>query len=65
MNPFKTTKHPYQPLDCKNPKKILESKISRLLPNVYDFQKGNDTLRFGFKNLQKIYGFLFFVISIS
>ncbi len=50
-------------------KKIQEPKVSRLLPNVCDFQKENHTLGYGFKTLLKIYivayGFLFFVISIS
>jgi len=32
-------------------KKICEPKVSRLLPNVCDFQKENHTLVYGFKNL--------------
>ncbi len=57
-------------MDFKNlKKKIREPKVSRLLPNVCDFQKQSNTLGYGFKNLLKIYsqayGFLFFVISIS
>jgi hypothetical protein len=48
--------------------KISEPKVSRLLPNVCDFQKKTNTLK-KFKNLKKIYrlayGFLCFVISIS
>jgi hypothetical protein len=50
-------------------KKICEPKVSRLLPNVCEFQKENHTQRYGFKNLKKIYslvyGYVFFVISIS
>jgi hypothetical protein len=38
----------------KSQEKILEPKVSRVLPNVYDFQKENHTLGYGFKNLQKI-----------
>jgi hypothetical protein len=34
------------------PKKICESKVLRLLPNVCCFQKENHTLGYGFKNLQ-------------
>jgi hypothetical protein len=41
-------------------KKICESKVSRLLPNVFDFLKENHTLGHGFKNIAN--GFLFFVI---
>jgi hypothetical protein len=42
-------KNPYQPMDFKNlKKKIREPKVSRLLPNVGDFQK-NHTLGYGFK----------------
>jgi hypothetical protein len=57
----------YQHMDLKNlKKKMLEPKVSRLLPNVCDFQKENHTLGYGFKNLKKIYGlahgFSFFVI---
>jgi hypothetical protein len=32
-------------------KKICESKVLRLLPNVCDFQKEDHTLGYGFKNL--------------
>jgi hypothetical protein len=32
-------------------KEIREAKVSRLLPNVCDFQKENHTLGYGFKNL--------------
>ncbi len=50
-------------------KKIREPKVSRLLPNICDFQKENLTLGYGFKNLSKIYsrayGFSYFEISIS
>jgi hypothetical protein len=50
-------------------RKNREPKVSRLLPNVFDFQTENHTLVYGFKNLKKTYslayGFLFFVISIS
>jgi hypothetical protein len=57
-------------MDFKNLKKqIREPKVSRLLPNVCNFQKENNTLGYGFKNQKKIYslvyGFLFFVIYIS
>jgi hypothetical protein len=39
-------------MDFKNLKKtIREPEISRLLPNVCDFQKENHTLGYGFKNL--------------
>jgi hypothetical protein len=47
-------------MDFKNlKKKICEPKVSRLLPNVCDFQKENRTLA-GLAN-----GILFFVISYS
>jgi hypothetical protein len=53
---LKSIKNPYQPMDVKNlTKKILEPKVSRLLPNVYDFREENHTLGCGFKNLKKIY----------
>jgi hypothetical protein len=57
-------------VDFKNlMKKIHRLKVSRLFPNVCDFQKVNRTLEYGFKNLKKIdslaYGFLVLVISIS
>jgi hypothetical protein len=57
------------PMDFENlKKKICEPKVSRLLPNVCDFQKENHTLGYGFKNLKKIYGlaygFLFCVITV-
>jgi hypothetical protein len=53
---FKPTKNPsinpYQPMDFKNiKKKIREPKVSRLLPNISDFQKENHNLGYGFKNL--------------
>jgi hypothetical protein len=45
-NNFKTTKNPQeipnQPMDFKNLKKMIrEPKVSRLLPNLYDFQFKN------------------------
>jgi hypothetical protein len=51
-------------------KKSKEPKVSRLLPNVRDFQEEIDTLGYVFKNLKKIYSlaygiFLFFMISPS
>jgi hypothetical protein len=49
----------------KNP----QTKVSRFLLNFCDFQNENNTLGYGYKNLQKSYslgyGFLFFVIFIS
>jgi hypothetical protein len=39
-------------MDFKNlKKKIREPTVSRLLPNVCDFQKENNTPGYGFKNL--------------
>ncbi len=35
----------------KNDEKICEQKVSRLLPNVFDFPKENHTQGYGFKNL--------------
>jgi hypothetical protein len=41
-------------MDFKNLMKIiLEPKVSRLLPNVCDFQKENHTLGYGFKTYRK------------
>jgi hypothetical protein len=37
------------------PKQIRGPKVSRLLPDVCDFQKENHTPGYGFKNLYKIY----------
>ncbi len=38
-NRYKTNQNPWQPLDIKNLKnKIRERKVSRLLPNICDFQ---------------------------
>jgi hypothetical protein len=34
-------------------KKVREPKVSRLLPNVCDFQNENHTLGYGFKNLHE------------
>jgi hypothetical protein len=52
MKHIQTTKNPYQPMDFKNlEKKTREQKVSRLLPNVCDFQKENHTIRYVFKNL--------------
>jgi hypothetical protein len=33
------------------------------LPNVCDFQKENHTLRYGFKNLKKIYSLFYSMVS--
>jgi hypothetical protein len=45
MKHIQNNQNPYQPRDFKNlKKKIHEPKISRLLPNVCDFQKENHTL---------------------
>jgi hypothetical protein len=53
-------------MDFRNlKKKICKPKLSRLWPNICEFQKENHTLGYGFKNPKKIFGFLFFVISIS
>jgi hypothetical protein len=46
-------------------KKLREPKVSRLLPNVWKFQKESHTLSYGLKIYRKSHGFLFFVISIS
>jgi hypothetical protein len=57
-----------QPMDFINLRnKICDPKVSRLLPNVLNFQKENHTLGYGFKIYRKsvAYRFLFFVISIS
>jgi hypothetical protein len=44
--------NPYQPMDIKNlKKKIREPKVSRLFPNVCDFQNENHTLGYRLKNL--------------
>jgi hypothetical protein len=41
-----------QPMDFKNlKKKIREPKVSKLLPNVCEFQKENHTLGYGYKHL--------------
>jgi hypothetical protein len=53
----------------KSQEKIRKLKVSRLLPNLWDFPKKFHTLGYGFKNLYEIfrlaYGFVFFVIAIS
>jgi hypothetical protein len=47
-------KNPYQPMDFENlKKKIREPKVSRLLPNVCDFQKENHTLGYDLKIYRK------------
>jgi hypothetical protein len=52
QNNQKSIGNPYQPMDFKNlKKKIREPKVSRLLPNVCDFQKENHTLGYGLKNI--------------
>jgi hypothetical protein len=45
-------------------RKNLRTETLETLPNICDFQKENHTLGYGFKNLKKRFGFLFFVISI-
>jgi hypothetical protein len=53
-------------MDFKNlKKKIHVPKVLRLLPNVWDFQKENHTLGYGFQNIYPSLWILFFVISIS
>jgi hypothetical protein len=52
QNNQKSMGNPNQPLDFKNlKKKTSKPKVSRLLPNVCDFQKENHILGYGFKNL--------------
>jgi hypothetical protein len=48
----KRKENPYRHMDIKNlKKKIRESKVSRLLPNICDFQKVNHAQGYRFKNL--------------